>query len=470
MSWWTIATIAEVVWIVVMAVGIVLERRSPVATIAWIVVLAWLPLFGVAVYFFFGPRHLRRRKLKRAAGQKLLEHALAAMKEESDHPIARTQLARLVVGAGEAPPLPATRVELALDGELAYASIFDAIDAAEHHVHLEYYIYEPGKVGIELRDRLVRRAKEGVEVRLLIDAVGSASLRARFFEPLVQAGGQLAWFNPVIGRRFGARMANFRSHRKIVVVDGAIGITGGINIADCHTGKYTEKCWRDTNVRVEGTAVRALARIFLEDWYFATEQPPPTGPAYLVPPTREGDELVQFVGSGPDQSEFAIHKLYFGAITTARERVWLETPYFVPDEAISEALVSAALRGVDVRLLVPVRGDNPVVDLAARSYFPDLLRAGAKVLEYSPRFLHAKTCVVDGDLSIVGSANLDNRSFRLNFEVVAAIYGERTNRALAAAFEDDLAHATPVKNKELRREPFPRRAAEAIARLFSPTL
>jgi cardiolipin synthase len=488
MTWWTIATIAEVVWIVMMATGIVLERRSPVATIAWIAVLAWLPLLGVAIYFFFGPRRLRRRTLRRAAGQKLLAHALDSIREDSEHPIARAQLARMIVGAGEAPPMRVTAVDLHFDGETAYRSIFEAIDAAKHHVHLEYYIYEPGKVGAELRDRLTACAKRGVEVRLLIDWVGSHGLRARFFDPLVAAGGHLAWFNPVASRRLNWRFTNFRSHRKICVVDGVVGFTGGMNIADCHGGddmvgsahlgarlskgpaNEPAKYWRDTNLRMEGSAVRALARVFLEDWYFATEAPPPTGDAYLIPPSKDGDDFVQIVASGPDQSMYAIQKLYFGAITSARERVWLETPYFVPDEAITEALVSAALRGVDVRLIVPERGDNRVVDYAARSYFPELLRVGAQVLEYTPRFIHAKTCVVDSDLSIIGTANLDNRSFRLNFEVVAAVYGEKTNRELAAAFERDLEGAHSVKNKELRREPFRQRAAEAVARLFSPML
>ncbi len=470
MSWWTIATIAEVAWIVVMALGIILERRSPVATVAWIFLLAWLPLLGVAVYFFLGPRRLKRRKLRRAAGSKLLEHAVSAMQEDSEHPIARAQLARLVVGAGEAPPLRAAAVDLYLDGKDAYAALFDAIERAQHHVHVEYYIFEPGKVGDALRDRLTSAAQRGVEVRLLIDWLGSHGLRARYFAALVAAGGELAWFNPVAGRRFGPRLTNFRSHRKIVVVDSQVGFTGGMNVADCHSSATDEKHWRDTHVRVEGGAVRALARIFLEDWFFATEALPSNSERYLAPMTREGDHFVQFVASGPDQVSFAIQKLYFGAITSARERVWLETPYFVPDEAISLALVSAALRGVDVRLIVPERGDNRIVDLAARSYFPELLRVGVQILEYTPRFLHAKTCVIDDDLSIIGSANLDNRSFQLNFEVVAAVYGEKTNRELAAAFTDDLAGARPVRNKELRREPFGRRAAEAVARLLSPML
>lgn len=470
MSWWTIATIAEVAWVVAMGLGIILERRSPVATVAWIALLAWLPLLGVAIYFFFGPRRLKRRKLRRAAGAKLLEHAVLTMGEGAADSIARAQLARLVVHAGEAPPLHATSVDVLTDGKDKYAAVLRAIDRAQHHVHLEYYIYEPGKVGIELRDRLVACAERGVEVRILIDWLGSHGLRSSFFAPLTAAGGQLAWFNPVAGRRFVPRLTNFRCHRKIVVVDGTVGFTGGMNISDRHSSVTDPNYWRDTHLRVEGTAVRALARIFLEDWYFATERLPPAGDRYLVPTAREGEHFVQFVASGPDQNAFAIEKLYFGAITTARERIWLTTPYFVPNEAMTEALVCAALRGVDVRLIVPEHGDNAIVDLAARSYFPELLRVGVQILEYTPRFVHAKTCVVDQDLSIIGSANLDNRSFQLNFEVVAAVYGDKTNGELAAAFERDLAGANPVKNKALRRESFVRRSAEAFARLLSPML
>lgn len=471
MSWWTVATITELVWVFAMALGIVLDRRSPVATIAWIAVLSWLPLVGVAIYFFFGPRRLKRRNLKRASAQKLLESAVKSIADESEHPIARSQLARLVVGAGEAAPLRATSVDVYFDGADTYGAVFAAIDAAKHHIHVASYIYEPGQVGDALRDKLTARAKAGVEVRLLIDSVGSSTLRSSYFRALTSAGGELAWFNPVLGRRFNPRMTNFRSHRKIVVCDGLVGFTGGMNVADCQSSAVDPKTfWRDTHVRVEGSAVRALARVFLEDWYFATEKVPPLDERYLTRDTPTGEHFVQFVASGPDKSTFAIQKLYFGAVTSARERVWLSTPYFVPDEALTLAIVTAALRGVDVRLLVPEHGDNLLVDLAARSYFPDLLRVGAQVLEYTPRFLHAKTCVVDDDLSIVGTANLDTRSFKLNFECVAAIYGEEVNAKLAAAFERDLASARPVKNKELRREPFVRRAAEAVARLFSPTL
>ncbi len=471
MSWWTIATIAEVVWVVVVGLGILLERRSPVATIAWVLTLASLPLFGIPVYYFFGPRRLRRRRLKRAAGAKLLAHAIESIGDESDHPHSRAQLARLGVAAGEAPPLRAESVDVYFDGASCYRAISEAIDRAKHHVHLEFYIYDGDESGARLRDQLIRRAKEGIEIRLLVDSVGSYALTNKFLHPFALAGVEYAEFNPVSLMRVRPRLTNFRTHRKIVVVDGVVGFTGGMNISNCQTAECAgEKAWRDTHVRFEGAAVRALQRVFLEDWYFATEKTPPQGPSYLVPLSRTGDHLVQVVASGPDQDVFAIHKLYFGAITTARERVWLSTPYFVPDEPLMSAMVSAALRGLDVRLLVPARGDNRLVDFAARSYFPELLRSGVKIYEYLPRILHAKTAVIDDDLSIIGTANLDNRSFRLNFEVVVAIYGQATASTLSNAYEKDLLEARAVSNRELRREPLLTRLGESAARLLSPML
>lgn len=470
MSYWTIATIIEVIWVIVSALGLVLERRSPVATLAWIFVLAWMPAIGFVVYFFFGPRRLRRKKLRRLASKRRLREAAADVDEEADDPL-RTQLSWLAVAAGESPALRARRVELFTEGQECYASMAQAIDAAQHHVHVEYYIWEPDTIGTRLRDQLARRAKEGIEVRFLVDGLGSYSLSDRWLEPLVSAGAEVAVFNPVTLMRLRPQRANFRTHRKIVVVDGDIGFTGGINVDDVHTAEVKkEKAWRDTHLRFEGSAVRALGRVFLEDWTFATERPPPTGARYLKRASSEGEHLVQVVASGPDLDTFAIHKMLFAAITTARRRVWLTTPYFVPDESMLTAIETAAMRKVDVRILCPSHGDSRLVDLAARSYFPDLLRVGVKIFEYQPRFIHAKTLVVDDDLAIVGTANCDNRSFRLNFEVVAAVYGPEIAARLGAAFEDDLVHAREVRPRALAREPLIQRFAEGLARLLSPIL
>jgi cardiolipin synthase len=470
MSFWTtILPVLEMTWVIVVAVGLVLDRRSPAATLAWIGILAWLPLVGILVYYFFGPRRLRRRKMKRQEGSRLLLRAMRELDQELDDP-RWTSLARMAIAAGESPPLPATDVTLYLEGDALYDALEAAIGAARHHIHVEYYIFDGDDVGRRMIAALAERAKAGVEVRVVLDGIGAYSLSSAALEPLRKAGGDIAWFNPVSG--FRPRLANFRTHRKIVIVDGAHAFTGGMNVTGDHSLLSSGgRAWRDTHVSFRGPATRALQRVFLEDWYFASGKAPPTGEQYFVPVTREGEHaLVQVVSSGPDRDLYAIHQLFFGAITQAQKRVWITTPYFVPDETMLAALVSAGLRGVDVRVLVPRSSDNTLVDLAARSYYPELVRARVQIHEYKDRMLHAKTMVVDDDVAIVGTANMDNRSFRLNFEVVAAIYDDVTTRSLARAFESDLEKSDAVKVRELKDKPFADRLGESAARLFSPLL
>lgn len=470
MNWiWTILTVVEALWVAGLSAWIVLERRSPVSTLAWILTLAWLPAVGIPVYYFFGPRRLARKRLKRANSQKMVEAALAAVEDETDDR-ARTELARLIVGAGEAAPLRADRVELLTEGKECFESMLAAIAGAKHHVHLSYYIWYPDRIGTRFRDALIAKAAEGVEVRLLLDWIGAYPTTTRFLAPLEAAGGKVAWFNPVSLTRLRPRYTNFRTHRKIVVCDGEVGFIGGMNVSEEQTVEFHgEKAWRDTHVRIDGSAVRALQRVFFEDWHYATGEVP-RGPHYLKRAAAKGEELVQIVASGPDADVYAIHKAFFAAIATAHRRVLITTPYFVPDEPIVSALTTAAMRGIDVRVIVPVGGDSMLVDLAARSYFPELVQAGVKMYEYLPRFVHSKTMVVDDDLAIVGSANMDNRSFRLNFEACAVVYGQSLAAKLAAVFEDDLAECREVKPKQIRNEGLVQRLGEATARLFSPML
>lgn len=469
MDWlWTLGTIAEILWIIGLAIWIVQERRSPVATLAWIAVLAWVPALGILVYYFIGPRRLHRRRAKRAASTKVLSEAFASLDEYEGDTIA--QLAQLAVQTGEPSPLPAERVDIYTEGQECYAAIVKAIEDAKHHVHVAYYIFEADQIGTRLRDLLARRAKEGIEVRLLLDGIGAYGLTDRYLAPIVGAGGKVEWFNSVALTRLRPRLANFRTHRKIVVCDGTVGFTGGMNVTDVQTREFSgDKAWRDTHVRVIGPAVRSLQRVFLEDWHYASGEAV-TGSEYLARVRGAGDHYVQIVASGPDQDVYAIHKLFFAAIAGAHERVWITTPYFVPDEPIQQAMVTAALRGVDVRLLVPASGDSALVDMAARSHFPELLKAGVRIWEYLPRFLHAKTMLVDAEFAVVGTANMDNRSFRLNFEVVAAMYGSEHASRLAAAFMDDIAESRELTKRTLKREPFLKRFGEAAARLFSPML
>ena len=466
---WTVLTVVEALWVAGLSAWIVLERRSPVATLAWILALAWLPAVGILIYYFIGPRRLQRRRMRRAASQKMVETALTAIEDETDDP-ARTELARLIVGAGEAAPLRAERVELLGEGKDCFEAMLRAIADAKHHVHLTYYIWYPDRIGARFRDALIAKAKEGVEVRLLLDWIGAYPTTQKFLAPLEAAGGKVAWFNPVSLTRLRPRYTNFRTHRKIVVCDGDVGFVGGMNVSEEQTTEFHgDRAWRDAHLRIDGSAVRALARVFVEDWHYATGEVP-NGPAYLKRASARGDELVQIVASGPDADVYAIHKAYFAAIATAHRRVLITTPYFVPDEPIVSALVTAAMRGVDVQVMVPASGDSMLVDLAARSYFPELVSAGVKIYEYLPRFVHSKTMVVDDDLAIVGSANMDNRSFRLNFEICAVVYGAAFTAKLAAVFEDDRSECREVKPKQIRNERLVQRLGEATARLFSPML
>ena len=457
-------------WALVMAGVILLQRRSPAATLAWLLVLLLLPGVGLVLYRLIGPLRLQRKRLRRRVARRIVADAATAMASLRAAHAAELQVARVPIAMREAPPLHAHYLDLYLDGAAAYAALFEAIRAARHHVHLEYYIFEPDRIGTRLRDLLIDKARAGVTVRLLVDGTGSSRLRERFLRPLRQAGGEVAWFNPVSLRWIRTRRADFRNHRKIVVCDGAVAFTGGMNIADVQTAELTPHAWRDTHVRIAGAAALPIQRVFLEDWLFATTKLPPQIETLFPLPAQMGTQVAQIVASGPDHEAMPIHDAYFTAITRAEKRLWLTTPYFVPGEPLTTALCTAAMRGVDVRLLIPLRGDSRLIDLAARSYVPELLASGVKVYEYLPRFVHAKTIVVDDDLAIVGTANLDTRSFRLNFEMTALLYDEPLAARLAAAFEVDLTESRAIQPVPLAQQKLARRLAEAGARLLSPLL
>ncbi len=466
---WAIAI--EVVWVIGISAYILLERRPPLATVAWIVGLAYLPILGFVVYYFLGPRRLirkqRRRISARSSKRSKASGALPDRKSAREMlGLTGARLAAIAAGTEQSPPLPATDVQLYDLGSHAYNDIVAAINAATHHVHLEYYIFNDGVVAKRIRAALLERANAGVQIRLLFDGLGTSRL-VEYLHPLRDAGVEIARFGP----RMRPGFVNFRTHRKIVICDGIVGFTGGMNIDDCHDESVVgvAEAWRDTQVRICGDAVAPLALAFLEDWQYATDIVL-DGLEYLPPLTQSGDKLVQICASGPDANPQSIHALYFTAITSARARVWISTPYFVPDESMQDALIAAALRGVDVRVLVPGTSDQRLVDAAARSYFPELLSAGVAIHAFGPPALHAKTFVVDDDAAIVGTANLDNRSLRLNFEVVAICYGLPAVNALAEMFERDLTKSRRITSDELAHDSIGARLFVGAARLFSPML
>jgi len=440
---------------------IVLQKREPAATLSWLMGLALLPYLGFVIYYWLGPQRIHRQRLRRARNRAALPAP----------PVARDDSARELARLGQATtglaPATAAEVRLLVDGGAKYAALLEDVAAARTSIDLEYYIYLPDRTGTALRDALVERARAGVRVRLLLDAIGSGKTNRDFLQPLVEAGGEVAWFHPLRLRWFWQRpWLNLRTHRKIVVIDEAIAYTGGINITDEEDERLRRDAYRDLHLRLTGDVVRALQLVFVEDWAYATGTPPRVSPP---PPAVPGGIAAQVLVSGPDSSWEAIHRLHVGAIHAARRRVWLVTPYFVPGEAAMMALTSAALGGLDVRLLVPKLSDSRIVTWAARSYFDELLAAGVKVYEYGPRLLHSKALLVDDDLALIGSANFDHRSFRLNFEVSMLFRDAGVAAGLARLVEGEFPSA-PRVHRDRARPLWRARLPEALARLVSPLL
>ena len=462
----TVLVLGWLAYLLLLGGWIVLQKREPVATLSWLLGLALLPYVGFLIYHVFGPQKIRRHRLRRQTSR-------ARMSGDADYTGEETETAELVRLAEASTGLARSRasdVRLLIDGCATYDALLEDVRAARFHIHLEYYIYHPDNAGTALRDALVERARAGVKVRLLIDAVGGHRSR-RFFTDLIEAGGEVAWFHPPrFGRVWQRPWLNLRSHRKIVVIDGRIGYTGSVNISDDHDERHSEDAFRDLHLRVEGEAVLRLQRVFAEDWiYSAGEDDCLEEIAAQTPrPDTPGETPALVLASGPDSSWEAIHRLYVGAIHGARQRVWLATPYFVPGEAAIMALTSAALAGLDVRLLVPKRSDSVLTTLAARSYFDTLVEAGVKVHEYGPRMLHTKALLIDDHMVLVGSANFDHRSFRLNFEVSMLLDGEELAAELEQHLEGEFENAPEVKAESKR--PLRHRLPEALARLLSPLL
>jgi cardiolipin synthase A/B len=457
------------VYLVILSIWIVLQKRPPISTLSWILSLALLPYVGFLIYYVIGPQRLRRQRLRKMRLKTAINSAAEIehlQKEHREHvPADAAQQISLGQATTGFPVSTCSALDLLVDGAQTYDAIFAAIRAAKHHVHLEYYIFEPDLIGTALRDLLIAKAREGLQVRLLVDTLGAGNIKSAFVAPLLAAGGQVGFFHHTRVR--WRPVLNMRTHRKIVVCDGCIGFTGGINITDGEDERTNPEAYHDTHLRLEGLAVCWLQMVFIEDWLYTTGEM--LNEDALLADSPPGPYPVQIIPSGPDNEWEAIHRAYLSAIERADKRVWLTTPYFVPGEAALMALTSAGLRGVDVRLLVPKRGDSRFVTAAARSYYDELLRSRVRVYEYTERMLHSKTLVVDDSFALIGTANFDNRSFRLNFEVCATAYGPHLAGQLAQQFERDLARSQEVR-RDRARQKFHLRLYDATARLFSPLL
>ncbi len=463
---------------------VLLERRQPAATLAWLMAVLLLPGLGVVLYVVFGSTRMRRATQKASEIERRVEDTLTAnglavlpqSLQAAAAPLEPRTRALIKLGntVSTTPASTCNRTQVLVNAAATYRAILTAIGTARDHIHVEFYIIQPDRTGVSLRDRLVARAEQGVEVRVVCDAVGSLALPDDFWDPLTEVGGKFAWFAPVNPLyRFRRRdRIDFRNHRKIVVVDGRIGFTGGINVGREYLGLDPDiGHWRDTHLLIEGPAVLSLQQAFAEDWLAASEEQLDDKRYY--PDPREpwaGDAIVQVVDSGPDRNWTPIQRIHVQAIAMAQKRVWITSPYFVPDAVVEAALITAALRGVDVRLLLPFKSDNALVGFASRGYYARMLEAGVQVYEYARGFVHAKTMIVDSWVGTVGSANMDVRSFQLNFELNAFVFAEDFCQSLEREFREDLDDATQITLEAVKNTPYWRRLLQSVARLLSPLL
>ncbi len=473
---WRIAALilstAGYVFAFVLIPRIILERRQPAATVAWVLSIALLPVVGVPLYFLVGGRRIRRHIRAKIGAVGSTESSVVnrVRPEDLPSPISAT-CGRVLATAGAPPPVAGNRVTVIEGGEAVYGTVLGMIEGASDHIHCQFFILDVDPVGKRFIHALASRARAGVRVRLLLDAVGSWRALRQIVRPLRKAGGEVAAFLPALPlhRKWSAHL---RNHRKLLIADGRAAFTGGMNIGNRYMRpRAGPGLWRDSAVVIEGMSVRDLQAIFLDDWAFATEEAGPEGimfPHLDTPENARWDAIIQVVASGPDRAMRPIYQGVFTAFTLARRRIWIATPYFVPDDAISTCLENASLRGVDVRLLMPEKSDLKTVELAGRSYFDDLMQAGVKIHLYLPTNLHSKVLIIDDDVGVVGSSNVDIRSFFLNFELGIFLYGRREIDALAAGFETDLSFAAELDPSAFGRRPKIVRLLEDTARIFSP--
>lgn len=455
---------------------IVLERKNPEKTIAWLLVFILFPPIGLFLYIFLG-RNWKKHKLHDETRINIERLIYEAMKNIKDHTYA--PLIELLSKNSESPLFNSNSVKIYKDGNEKFAALKKELLKAKNHIHMEYYIVKSDEIGNEIKDILVKKSLEGVKIRLILDRVGCIRLSKNYIKELKVAGidvVQYSYFLAPILRKINTQI-NYRNHRKIVVIDGKVGFTGGINIGDEYVGRSKFGYWRDTHIMVKGDFVYGLQAVFLDD--FATIKEANEEFFYygddfdeFFPETEGGEgKLMQLVKSGPDSEFPAIEQAIIKMINIAKDHIYITTPYFIPSESIINSLKIAALSGVDVHILFPARYDHILVYFASRTYLEDLIKTGVSVHFYNPKgFIHAKTTSVDGKICTIGTANMDIRSYVLNYEINAVIYDEEITEQLENLFFQDLKVSKRVTESYFNNLSPLVKAFEAFCRVFSSLL
>ena len=469
-----------IVTIVFMVILVIQQRGDPMKTIAWLLVVTFIPLLGIILYFFFGKNYRKekifsRKELADSEQIKMLARYQPDKRSyTTDWPnqavAEKSHIMEMLYNSDKVLLTKRNRVRILVNGKVTFEHIIAELERAEKHIHLEYYIIEDDRIGSQVRRILIRKAREGLEVRVIYDDIGCWSLSDEYIQSLKDAGVRIFPFMPVRFPYFTNKV-NYRNHRKIIVIDGKVGFVGGMNIADRYiSGNEELGHWRDTHLKIEGEAVYSLQSIFLLDWYFVSKRNIHHQDQYFPPVDVNEQHLMQIVASGPDSDWASIMQTFFSAIATAKSYIYISTPYFLPNESILTALRTAALSGVDVRLLLPEQSDSKLVSWSSFSFISELLDAGIKVYLYRKGFTHSKLMMVDDVFCSIGTANMDIRSFDQNFEINALIYDQRMTIAMRNIFMNDIKDLKCININNWDERPRWVFFRESVARLFSPLL
>jgi len=482
--WILILEIIYILVIIATCLRIVYDTRSTTKTLAYLMLTVFFPVVGIVIYFCVGTNYRKRKlytkKIVKDVQMQLKIRDQIYLESEKiwntvpDGILKYQKLAQLLLNDGTSYLSGNNKIDILLNGEEKFPEVLRSLDQAKDHIHIEYYIYEDDEIGNAIKDILIKKAQAGVKVRLIYDDFGSRSIRKNVVRELIAAGVQAYPFYKVLFIALANRL-NYRNHRKIIVIDGCVGFTGGINVSDRYINTAANRSkqvyWRDTHVKITGTGVYYLQYLFICDWNFCSDEELGPQPGFFCEPDEEEmGSIVQIAASGPDSDNPTILFSLIQAIGMAEKEILITTPYFIPGESLLDAMVVAALSGVKVKLLVPDKSDSLMVASAARSYYGELMKAGVEVYLYKKGFIHAKTMVSDGQLSVIGTANMDNRSFELNFEVNCVIYDSKTAGKMTSIFYKDLEDSVQINAEEWEKRPLYKQFPEKLSRLFSPLL
>lgn len=470
---WEILVLLYALTVIASVCVIISENRSPVRALAWVTTISVVPVLGLVLYIVFGRNIRARRMMKRSKRRRLKYRSegkqLSFQKSnlsENSH-----TLIRLASSLGSPPAQVENDVEIYKEGKPKFESLLRDIENAKKYIYIQYYIIADDKIGNAICDSLVKKAEQGVDITVVYDPVGSFASKKKFFNRLCDAGVDAKPFIPVRFPAVGVRI-NWRNHRKLCVIDGRIGYIGGMNIADRYIdGGDKFNMWRDLHLRVKGPIVSSLEASFISDWNFLEDDIERfLNNKFFLPKHPAGGMVTQFVSSGPTDRWYNIELIFLKAISLAKHRVFIATPYFLPTEGLLSALQSASLSKVDVRIMIPKRSDSKLLTYASSSYVEQLLHAGIKVYFFEEGMLHSKMLLVDDEITSIGSTNFDFRSFEHNFEGNLFIYDRQFNAKAAEVFFEDIKVSERVYSVKWKKRSFGRKAIESVTRLFAPIL